>query len=79
MDKDLAVYPIPAGHKLHVFAITDISRLKILDMEGTIVYDTSGLEGRQHIIDIRELPSATYIVEAFAGQQNAGRSVFVKL
>jgi hypothetical protein len=78
MDKNLTVYPIPTGNELHVFSSYDIECIKIMDMNGNIVYDRI-TTGHKNIIDIRPFPPATYIVEASFDNRRKERSIFVKM
>ncbi len=79
MDKDLTVYPIPAGNELHVFSSGNILFIKIMDMSGNVIYNRVAAQGNKHVVDIRQLPAATYIVEAAFDDDRKGRSIFVKM
>jgi hypothetical protein len=79
MDKELTVYPIPAGNELHVFCSGNIRFIKIMDMSGNVIIDRVASKGNKQVVDIRQLPSATYIVEAAFDDNRKGRSIFVKM
>jgi hypothetical protein len=79
MDKNLTVYPITTGNELSVFSTESIQEIRIMDMQGGLVY-TQPLTGvKKSIIDIKNLPDSTYIVEAVFENNKTGRSIFVKM
>ena len=79
MDKNLTVYPIPAGDELHVFSAADIHGIKIMDMKGNILYNRIATANNKNIINIKQLPAATYIVEVCFDNNKKERTIFVKL
>jgi hypothetical protein len=79
MSKNLKVYPIPTGNELNVFATGNIAELRIMNLSGNIVYTAKGHESQTEIINIRELPMDTYIVEVVCEDNKHCRSMFVKL
>lgn len=79
MDKNLTVYPIPAGNELHVFSAGNVLGIKIMDMQGNILYNRITTPASKNVIDIKKLPAATYIVEASFDNNRTERSVFVKV
>lgn len=79
MDKNLTVYPIPTGNELNVFSTENIREIKIMNMQGLVVYENYSSSAKQNTINIKELPEATYIVEVVFENKKTGRSVFVKL
>jgi hypothetical protein len=79
MDKSLTVYPIPTGNELNIFASENISTIKIMDMQGAVVYECTNTASKKNTVDIKHLPEATYIVEVAFENKKTGRSVFVKL
>lgn len=78
MNKNLTVYPISTGTELNIFSNDLISHIRIMDMAGNIVYDKAGENSTQSVIDIKDLASATYIVEVSYENASCNRSVFVK-
>ena len=78
MDKNLTVYPIPAGDELHIFSSEKILEIKISNMQGTVVYDRITTASR-NVVDIKHLPADTYIVEAAYENNKKERSIFVKM
>lgn len=79
MLKNLNIYPIPTGEELNIFSSDDIQELKIMDMHGNLMFAGNSLHGSHNRIDIKNLPSDTYIVEVVFENEKTGRSVFVKL
>ena len=80
MDKDLMVYPIPAGSELNVFSTESIRTIKIMDMRGELFYSNDTHNGLHNIINIQLLPcDTTYMVEVCFDSGRNCRSVFVKL
>jgi hypothetical protein len=79
MDKSLTVYPIPTGNELNVFSAEQISTIKIMDMQGGVVFEGNGDRSKQNVINITALSPATYIVEVVFPDRKTARSVFVKL
>lgn len=78
MDKNLTVYPISTGNELTIFSVACVSGIRIMDMHGNTVLMNTGISGAHHIINIKELPEATYIVEVSFDERRMGRGVFVK-
>ena len=79
MSKSLTVYPISTGDELNVFAAHDFTGIKIMDMDGNVVHDLTGICSSQKTLNIKELPNATYIIEVMYRDEKTGRSVFVKI
>lgn len=79
MDKNFTVYPITTGNELSVFSTENIQEIRIMDMQGGVVF-TQPLTGvKKGIINIKSLPDSTYIVEAIFENNRTGRSIFVKM
>ena len=79
MDKNLTVYPITTGNELSVFSTENIHEIRIMDMQGGVVYSQPLTGVKKSIIDIKNLPESTYIVEALFENNKTGRSIFVKM
>jgi hypothetical protein len=79
MDKHLTVYPISTGDQLNVFATEELSCIRVMDMGGNVLTITDDVHGKHDIMDIGNLPSATYIVEVTFLDRRTCRSVFVKM
>lgn len=79
MDKNLTVYPITTGNELSVFSTENIHEIRIMDMQGGVVYSQPLTGVKKGIIDIKSLPESTYIVEALFENNKTGRSIFVKM
>lgn len=78
MDKDLTVYPISSGDKLNVYANNIFDTIRILDMQGNVVFTRQNYSTHKGQVDIRELENATYIIEVKYPDEKTARSVFVK-
>ncbi|MCB9047262.1 MAG: T9SS type A sorting domain-containing protein [Chitinophagales bacterium] len=78
MDKHLTVYPIASGDMLNIFADNDFGEIRIMDMAGNMVYHDINTIGSKSQVNIKELESATYIIEIVYANQKTARSVFVK-
>ena len=79
MHKSLLIYPISAGEELNVFSSEHIFSVKIMDMSGNVLMGNDNIRGTRNIINIKQLPEATYIVEVKFSDERTGRSVFVKM
>lgn len=79
MDKHLTVYPIPTGNELNVFSTESIREIRIMDMQGGLVVSHTLAGVKRGVIDIKNLPGNTYIIEAVFENNKTGRSVFVKM
>jgi hypothetical protein len=79
MSNNLKVYPIPTGNELNIFSTGKITEVRIMNLSGNIVYAAKGRESKTDIIDIKELPIDTYIVEVVCDDNKHCRSMFVKL
>lgn len=79
MEKSLAIYPIPNGDELNVFASNPMHEIRIMSMSGETIVHLETMANQRHTINITALPSATYIVEVSFGNNKISRSVFVKV
>lgn len=79
MSNQLTVYPIPTGNELNIFATGNIAQVRIMNLSGNVVYAAAGKESNTDIINIKELPVDTYIVEVTCDDNKHCRSMFVKL
>lgn len=79
MDKNLVVYPISKGDELNVFSSDEATVIKIMDMQGNVVSGPVYPNNKHSVLNIKTLPSATYIVEATFQSSKTSRSLFVKL
>ncbi len=79
MNKLLSVYPIANGDELNVFSSEPPVTIKIMDMEGTVIIGPMEYDLKHKHINIKPLPSATYIVEVTFVNNKTSRSLFVKI
>jgi hypothetical protein len=78
IEKSLAIYPIPNGNELNVFANGPMNEIRIMNMSGEVMMRHQATSNHRYAIDISTLLSATYIVEVAFDDHKTGRSVFVK-
>ncbi len=79
MDKNLTVYPISTGDQLNVFATDEVSCIRVMDMSGNVLSIADDIHNKHKVLDIGNLPGATYIVEVTFLDKRTSRSVFVKM
>ncbi len=79
MDKVVKVYPIPTGNELNVFSTEEMREIRIMDLTGNVIYNCEVNDEKRNIIDIKQLPINTYIVEVLFAGDKSSRSMFVKI
>ncbi len=75
----LSIYPISAGNELNVFATQPVSHIRILNLRGELMSDHDCPHTTHCIINIRDLPNATYFAEVDIDGEKPIRYAFVKL
>ena len=79
MDKNLTVYPIASGDMLNIFASEEFGNIRIMDMAGNLVHNSTNQDGTCAQVNITSLASATYIVEVVQVNSKVARSGFDKI
>lgn len=78
-EKSLTVYPISSGDELNVFAGAKMTQVRIMDMHGNVLIETSCENQKNCTLNIQPLDSNTYLAEVTFNDEHTERSVFVKL
>ncbi len=72
---DISIFPNPASHTLHVEGFTNMTTIKIFDMVGNVMIETSARNSLQ--IDISTLPKGIYTLVAENSKNKLVRKIVI--